>query len=225
MTATNGCSLETVPLLINGKPRSASPSVKFPVYSLEQRTQVYLAESADVDAANEAADASWNAFKDWKKASGVTRRRLLLKYADLLRQHEEELVASQRLETSVIEMWARKNVHLAADLIEEIAACVTRLSGELPQSQTPRSMALAFTVPVGPVLSIAPYITLSEEHIPRSILIFFYPGGTPASSSEQDPLQRLSLLVAQWYLKHQRLALKLTVCWLKSSRRLACPMV
>lgn len=158
MAASNGTGLEVIPLIIDGKPTSSSPSVKFPVYSLEKEREVYLAESADVDAANRAAAASLETFETWKKTSGVTRRRLLIRYADLLRKHEEDLVAAQRLETSVIEMWARKNVHLAADLIDEIAACVTRLGGEIPQTQTRSSTALAFTVPVGPVLSIAPYV-------------------------------------------------------------------
>lgn len=165
MAIANGTELEIVPLLIDGKPSSASPSVQFPVFGLEQQKVVYLAESADAETANRAADASWTAFKTWKNVSGVARRRLLLRYAELLREHEEDLVAAQRLETSVIELWARKNVHLAADLIEETASCVTRLQGEIPQTQTPSSMALAFTVPVGPVLSIAPYATLFSSEV------------------------------------------------------------
>lgn len=156
MTVTNGTKLEVVPLLIDGKPTTASTSAQFPVFSLEEQRDVYLAESADVDAANRAADASWNTFKTWKKSSGLTRRRILQRYADLLRSREEDLVRVQRLETSVIELWARKNVHLAADLIEEIAACVTRIGGEIPQTQTESSLALAFSVPVGPILTIAP---------------------------------------------------------------------
>ena len=149
-------NLEIVPLLIDGKPTCSSPSVRFPVFGLEEQRNVYLAESADVDAANRAADASLNTFHTWKKTSGAARRRILLRYADLLRENEETLVTAQRLETSVIELWARKNVHLAANLIEQIAACVTLMSGEIPQTEQTTLLALAFTVPVGPVLSIAP---------------------------------------------------------------------
>lgn len=154
--AAKGTQLEVVPIIIDGKPTTAINSAQFPVFSIEEQRDVYLAESADVDAANRAADASWRSFQAWKKTSGVERRRILIRYADLLRKHEEDLVAAQRLETSVIEMWARKNVHLAADLVEEIAACVTRLAGEIPQTQTQSSIALVLTIPIGPVLSIAP---------------------------------------------------------------------
>jgi acyl-CoA reductase-like NAD-dependent aldehyde dehydrogenase len=156
MAVPNAYNLEVVPLIIDGQPATASPSVKFPVFSLEEQRDVYLAESADLGAVKRAADACLNSFKSWKKSSGVTRRRILQRYADLLRAHEEDLVNVQRLETSVIELWARKNVQLAADLVEEIAACVTRVSGEIPQTQTSSSLALAFSVPVGPVVVIAP---------------------------------------------------------------------
>lgn len=160
MVTTNGTvdgtRLETIPLIIDGKATTADSPAQFSVYSIEEQGEVYLAESADVGAANRAADASWKAFQRWKTTPPVTRRKLLQRYADLLREHEEELVASQRRETSAVEMWARKNVHLAADLIDEIAASVTRLAGTIPQTQTASSMALAFNVPVGPVLSIAP---------------------------------------------------------------------
>lgn len=149
--------LELVPLLINGKPATSSPSITFPVFGLEQHKLVFLAESADSDTARRAADASWLTFQSWKGTPAVSRRKILLRYAELLRQHEDELVTAQREETSVIEIWARKNVHLAADLIEEVGVCITRLHGEIPQTQTPSGLALAFVVPMGPVLSIAPY--------------------------------------------------------------------
>ncbi|KAL4732968.1 ALDH-like protein [Aspergillus similis] len=157
MATVNNTQLDTIPLIIDGKCTSSSPSSTFAVYGLEAQREVYLAESANVEAANRAAEASWKTFQTWKTSSVTTRRKLLQRYAELLRKHEEDLVQAQRLETSVIEMWARKNVHLAADLIEETAACVSRLAGEIPQTQTPSSLALALTVPVGPVLSIAPW--------------------------------------------------------------------
>jgi acyl-CoA reductase-like NAD-dependent aldehyde dehydrogenase len=162
MATANGANLsnlETIPLLIDGKATTADTPVQFLVHSLEEQKDVYLAESADESAANRAAISSWEAFQSWKTTSPVTRRQVLQRYAELLRSHEDELVSSQCRETSVIEMWARKNVQLAAALVDEIAASVTRLSGTIPQTQTASSLALAFTVPVGPVLSISPYVT------------------------------------------------------------------
>lgn len=156
MAAKTEDNHEVIPLWIDGKPTAASKSTRFPVFRYEAEKIVHWAESADVEAAERACSSAWRAFEAWKTESAVSRRRLLQRYAELLRQHEDELVAAQRIETSVSEMWAKKNVHLAADLIEETAACITRLAGEIPPTQTPGSMALVFAVPVGPVLSIAP---------------------------------------------------------------------
>lgn len=148
--------LEVVPVLINGKPRASKPSNQFAVYGMEAQRDVFLAESADETLAKEAADASWTTFQTWKETSAVERRKLLLRYADLLREHEEELVHVQQLETSIIALMARKNVHLAADLIEELASCITRIEGTVPPIQTKNCIALALPQPIGPVLSIAP---------------------------------------------------------------------
>jgi delta 1-pyrroline-5-carboxylate dehydrogenase len=155
---TNGhaAHLEVIPLLIGGKPATASTPQQFPVYCFEQQKDVYLAESADRNAANLAADAAWTAFQSWKHVSVVQRRNLLIKYAALLREREDELVETQRLETSVSEQWARKNVSLAANLVDEIAACISSLKGEIPATETAGSLALALTVPIGPILTIAP---------------------------------------------------------------------
>lgn len=117
---------------------------------------MYLAESANEAMAIAACDAAADSFKTWKHASAVKRRELLLHYATLLRFHTDMLVAVQMAETSAPELWARKNVDLAVGLIEETAACITSLKGELPQTESPSILSLAFTVPIGPVLVIAP---------------------------------------------------------------------
>lgn len=104
MAPTSNSDVETVALIIDGRPVSKASRTTSPVYSLEEQRGVHYAESADVDVARNAADASWKTFRSWKKSSGVTRRNLFLRYAQLLRDHEKDLVAVQRLETSVIEM-------------------------------------------------------------------------------------------------------------------------
>lgn len=149
-------SLPVIPLLINGKETASNPSFQFPVYSNEQQKNVGLAESADATTAKLAADAAQEAFKTWRNVTAISRRELLLRYSALLRSHEDELVAVQRAETSANEMWCRKNITLATGLIEETAACISSLKGEILQAESPTTLALAFTVPIGPVLVIAP---------------------------------------------------------------------
>lgn len=152
--------IPVIPLLIAGKKTASEPSVRFPVYSYNQQKDVYLAESANPATASAAADAAAETFKTWKKVPAVERRELLQRYANLLRKHADELVSVQKAETSAPELWARKNIELAVGLIEETAACVTSLKGDIPPTESPSILSLAFTVPVGPVLVIAPYVSL-----------------------------------------------------------------
>jgi len=135
-----------------------SPGDRFPVYSYAQQKDVYLAESANAETAKAAADAAAVAFKTWKNTSAKDRRELLLRYADLLQSHADELAAIQIAETSAAALWGKKNVQLAIGLIQETAACITSLKGEIPQSESSDVLPLAFIVPIGPVLVIAPYV-------------------------------------------------------------------
>jgi acyl-CoA reductase-like NAD-dependent aldehyde dehydrogenase len=149
-------SLPIVPLMIGGKATAANPPLRFPIYSYEQQKNVGLAESADVATAKLAADTAAEAFKTWKKVSAVKRRELLLKYSALLRAHKEDLSVAQAAETSAPKLWCYKNVDLACSLIEETAACITSLKGDIVQTESTDALALALTVPIGPVLVIAP---------------------------------------------------------------------
>lgn len=148
--------LEVVPLRIGGKETASSPSIQFPVYSNAQQKDVYLSESADAKSAALAADAAFEAFKTWKKVPAVERRELLQNYARVLQANAERLFAVQQEETSAPELWCRKNLELAVGLIEETAACVSSLQGAIPQTSSASVLSLAFTVPIGPVLVIAP---------------------------------------------------------------------
>lgn len=106
-------------------------------------------------------DVSWHRFKNCKGKPVAVGRKLVRRDCELLREHEEDILASQRLETSVSRIWARKNIHLEADLIEEIP----HLNGQIPKTQIPGSLALAFCESVSPVLSIAPYLNCQAEVI------------------------------------------------------------
>lgn len=147
---------DIVPLLIDGQETTSEPSIRFPVYSYENQKDAWLAESADATSAKLAADAAARAFKTWKHVSAVQRRGLLLRYADLIRAHTDYLVAVQRTETSASEMWCKKNISLATGLIEETAACITSLKGEVLQAEQSETLALSLVSPIGPVLVIAP---------------------------------------------------------------------
>ncbi|KAJ5653671.1 ALDH-like protein [Penicillium lividum] len=161
-----------IPLRIGGKEMASTPSIQFSVYSNAQQKDVYLSESADANTAALAADAALIAFKTWKNVPAVERRELLQNFAKALRANTDRLVAVQQEETSAPEMWCRKNIDLAVGLIEETAACITSLKGSIPQTSSSSVLSLAFTVPVGPVLVIAPWnspIILGARNIATAV--------------------------------------------------------
>ncbi|KAJ5946429.1 ALDH-like protein [Penicillium verhagenii] len=165
-------NLPVIPLRIGGKEMASTPSIQFPVYSNAQQKDVSLCESANASTAALAADAAQEAFKTWKKFPAVKRRELLQNYARALRANADRLVAVQQEETSAPELWCRKNIELAVGLIEETAACITSLKGSIPQTSSSSVLSLAFTVPIGPVLVIAPWnspIILGARNIATAV--------------------------------------------------------
>ncbi|KAJ5675987.1 ALDH-like protein [Penicillium macrosclerotiorum] len=164
--------LTIIPLRIGGKETASAPSIRFPVYCNAQQKDVYLAESADATTAKLAADAAQEAFTTWKKVPAVDRRELLQNYARSLRANTERLIAVQQEETSAPDLWCRKNIELAVGLVEETAACITSLNGSIPQTSSSLVLSLAFTVPIGPVLVIAPWnspIILGARNIATAV--------------------------------------------------------
>lgn len=150
--------LQVVPLWINGGPAIFSKTTTFPVYSASQQKNVYLARSADTEAAIEAAEAAQKAFRTWRETSCASRRGILLRLADIIKERQAELVNLQVEETSCSETWAQFNISYTLNALPEIASRITTVcSGELPpMANAGTTMGLVIKEPIGPVLLIAP---------------------------------------------------------------------
>merc|ERR1719440_204268 len=95
--AVKGLPMETR-LFINNEFVSAKAGKTFK--SINPRTEEVIAEfqcaeQADVDAAVDAAE---KAFKTWKKSSGSERRDMLLKLADLVEKHRDQLAEMESMD-------------------------------------------------------------------------------------------------------------------------------
>lgn len=95
--AVKGLPMETN-LFINNEFVKAKAGKTFK--SINPRTEEVIAEfqcaeAADVDAAVDAAE---KAFKTWKKSNGCDRRDMLLKLADLVEKHREQLAEMESLD-------------------------------------------------------------------------------------------------------------------------------
>ncbi len=153
--ASNGVPPE-IPLIIDGVATKSSPESTFDVHSHAAGKVVFTAQSANVEAAQRAAEAASTAFATWKYTNAIIRRDLLLRVADKMVEKTEDLVRSQMSETSCKESWARFNVGYAVELLQDLASRVTSISGEIPPSQDWNHMALVLKQPMGVILTIAP---------------------------------------------------------------------
>lgn len=149
--------MKIVPLWINGEAVSTVSSSTFPVTQSTTDTTVYHALSATPSQATQAAEFSWKAFKSWKATPHTTRRDLILRVAAYYEANMSKLVQYQMEETSCTEAWAKQNVDLATRYLKEIAACISSVTGLIPQIEKPNTMGFVFKEPIGPVLCIAPW--------------------------------------------------------------------
>ncbi|MEW2504965.1 aldehyde dehydrogenase family protein [Amycolatopsis sp. NPDC047767] len=124
----------------------------------EEIGEFAVAGPADVDDAVAAARA---AFATWGTSRASTRIAVLLKYAELLRAHADELRALQALDNSVPLSFGAiyaTSVAAAADVFTHHAGWVDKAGGQtLPPYQGGDHLAMTFREPIGVVGAILPW--------------------------------------------------------------------
>lgn len=162
--------VRVVPFFIDG--RSIQSKATFPVVSAVSGSTVHHAQSASVEDAVAAAEASGKAFRDWRRASVVVRRQLILKVAQIFQRDADAFIRLQQLETSAGLAWARNNVSTSVTYLEEIAAQISGVHGVIPENEMPGALSFVFKEPVGPILCIPPWnaaLILSTRAIASAI--------------------------------------------------------
>ncbi|KAA9151552.1 aldehyde dehydrogenase [Amycolatopsis acidicola] len=120
-----------------------------------------IATAGDVDAAVAAARKAFESGT-WSNARAGVRIKLLHRYAELLREHAEELRALQALDNSVPLSFSSNiyatGVEAAADVFDHHAGWVDKLGGQtLPPYQGGDHLAMTFREPIGVVAAILPW--------------------------------------------------------------------
>ncbi|MBP1887781.1 aldehyde dehydrogenase [Sinorhizobium mexicanum] len=113
-------------------------------------------DAADVDIAVAAARA---AFKSgiWRKKEPLEKKKIMLKWADLIRQHGEELALLETLDVGKPIMASLNvDVRLAADGIQYYGETIDKLYDEIAPTG-PNARALVRKVPLGVVGAITPW--------------------------------------------------------------------
>jgi phenylacetaldehyde dehydrogenase len=152
-------------LLINGEWRTPVSGQYSNVYNPADGTvvaQVAEGNAADADLAIAAAHAA-HVDGRWRNLTPVMRERILLKYADLVEQHADELAQMETIEQGKSILIARHvEVGGSIDFMRYAAGLTTKLVGSSFESSIPTppgKRATAFTrrEPVGVVAAIAPW--------------------------------------------------------------------
>ena len=160
MTNTNiapSDAAQNISMLINGERVQAASGAVFERRNPLDGTVATRAPAATVEDARLAVDAAAAAFPAWGAMGPTERRALLMRAAQALEAKGEAFAGAMAAETGASALWAGFNVHLAASGLQEAAAMVTQIAGEIIPSDVPGSLAMGVRQPAGVVLGIAPW--------------------------------------------------------------------
>ncbi|MFD5015918.1 aldehyde dehydrogenase family protein [Streptomyces chartreusis] len=116
--------------------------------------EVAAGTTDDVRRAVDAADA---AFEAWAATKPAERRRILLRAAQLMSERVEEVVRLMAEEVGGVAPWAGFNARLAADILLEAAAEVTRPTGQTLATNAEGVHSAQVRVPKGVIAAISPW--------------------------------------------------------------------
>ena len=150
-------AVQTISMLINGERVQAANGAVFERRNPLDGTVATRAPAATVDDARRTVEAAAAAFPAWAAIGPSERRALLMRAAHALEAKGEAFAVAMAAETGASALWAGFNVHLAASGLQEAAAMVTQIAGEIIPSDVPGSVAMGVRQPAGVVLGIAPW--------------------------------------------------------------------
>ncbi|WP_302795842.1 aldehyde dehydrogenase PuuC [Hafnia paralvei] len=146
-------------LFINGRYQQAADGAQFSVEDpAGQRELVRVAQGNEHDV-NQAVSTARDVFErgDWSRATPAKRKSILMKLADLMEQHHEELALLETLDTGKpIRHSLRDDIPGAIRSLRWYAEAIDKVYGEIaPTSQD--ALALIEREPVGVVAAIVPW--------------------------------------------------------------------
>ena len=113
---------------------------------------VPMAGPDEIDRAVAAARA---ALPDWRRWDPVDRRRVLVRFAELIREHVDELAMIASLEMGGPRAYTPYAVHWGADWVEEAAGWADRLTGDTAPLSNRGVLEYTAVEPVGVVAALA----------------------------------------------------------------------
>jgi malonate-semialdehyde dehydrogenase (acetylating)/methylmalonate-semialdehyde dehydrogenase len=181
-------SIREIPLLINGEFISSKSSDKRDVVNpatQEVLAKVPYATESEMIAAVEAAK---SAFKIWQNTPVPERARLMLRYQDLLKKHQDEIATILAKENGKTFVDAQGDVWRGIEVVEHAANIPNLLMGETVGNVARGIDTYSYVQPLGVCAGITPY------NFPAMIPLWMFPLAIACGNtfilkpSEQDPM-------------------------------------
>ncbi|RSL48540.1 hypothetical protein CEP54_012888 [Fusarium duplospermum] len=154
LPSQNGSKPDQIPLLINGI--SAFNELEADKHSPTSNGHF---QGANLTDCAEALSSSSKAFLQWSTTPPTTRRSLLIRLAEILKERQDEAKSIIKTEIHCGDDWATENVMSSIKLIQESAYLLTSrgMNGTIPHTEAEGSYGFVFPRPLGVVLGIAPW--------------------------------------------------------------------
>lgn len=145
----------TVPFFLNGKEYQTER--RFDITSPVTGEVLHSCSSATSQDVTNAVESAAEAFKTWRTITPSRRRDLFLKAAEIMESRRDELAQNMIDETGASPAWAGFNLHVAIDMIKDVAGRISSIEGMLPSTADEGLGAMVLREPYGVILAIAPW--------------------------------------------------------------------
>lgn len=186
--------VNTVPLFIDGEFKTSTSTSVLPVINpANQQTlaEVPLATGSEIEAAIAGAQ---QAFLTWREVALPERARLMMRYANLLKQHHDELGELLSQDTGKTFEDAKGDVWRGIEVVEQAANIPALMMGETAENVASGVDIYSYLQPLGVCVGITPF------NFPAMIPLWMFPLSIACGNtfilkpSEQVPLVPVRLL-------------------------------
>ncbi len=129
----------------------------FTVFNAIDQTLIAEVSECTIEDVDRAVASASSAFKSWSNLPAVERSKLLLRWADLIDTHKEDLALIVNAEQGKPMHEALGEIDFAIPFIRWFAAEVQRMDGELIPSSSVDSRTFVLKEPIGVVAAITPW--------------------------------------------------------------------
>ena len=186
-------------LLIDGELVGAETGETITRESPAHRVPVSVYPRAGQSEAQRAIDAAKRAFDPWSRLTGADRARLILKVADLIREHRHELAYLEALEGGKPVSMVEGEIDVSVELWEYAATLARHCYGDTYDALGAKTLGLVLRQPIGVVTMITPWnfpLLILSQKLPFALAV-----GCTAVVKPSELTSGTALLLGELLLK------------------------